>query len=727
MKSVNFIATISLLLAASRVFACGPFVYTPSEYYLFHLVDLPEGPDGSFNLNSHENCLLWQQQSSSRIPLDDIYQVVYKYKLETLMALGSPRYPSEAKGNRMAQWLASEKGREALCFLVLAKHCEWLRSEILSPWYYPSKKDPVKSSLNEVARLARNKSVTSRFGDRYALQAVRAMTSLQQYREIFRYWNKMKELLPEGFLRQMTLSYVAGACVHLGDIEQAKAYYKEANDLKGLLECDRRFKPGLSRVEEMALLYESYPDCPEFRRKLWEILGSIEPSRDWEDLETWEWRDDREEVRSLAMLCDRVLEGDLPADKALWAYAATYIAHLQGDDRKADRYLKVAEKQTKDPHLADAIQVMRIYIDAQISTFDKAYEQKLFGQLQWLQQRIEKDLDKETKKGLDFYHLTNCFSYYYWSDAMRCILLGSVCPKMIKQGNTTLALQLANMASYTLLNEVNQVKVNLWRPSSVAKYGQQAVFNLDQYRSSGLYNEYDYCSHFAMMADSLSAEALKAYCEVALQPRTAFQRFLNAHSFIDRDYLNELIGTHFLREMRYAEAERSFAQVAPHYSLRTNVYRDGYLSRDPFRVEHGKWSHGVHAKRFFAKKMHRLEQDIAAATDPNEKAMMMLEYGIALRNSFDYCWALTQYRRGWVCNADSFWEEAASTQQALQQADRMIDKALAAFTDEEYAAEAQLLFCNYKTVAERYPETLAARQVVGHCDRYRDYHAERRQ
>ena len=80
-----------------------------------------------------------------------------------------------------------------------------------------------------------------------------------------------------------------------------------------------------------------------------------------------------------------------------------------------------------------------------------------------------------------------------------------------------------------------------------------------------------------------------------------------------------------------------------------------------------------------------------------------------------------------MCNADSFWEEAASTQQALQQADRMIDKALAAFTDEEYAAEAQLLFCNYKTVAERYPETLAARQVVGRCDRYQDYHAERRQ
>ncbi len=728
MKSVNFIATISLFLAASHVFACGPIIYAPSEYYLFHLVDLPEGADGSFNLNSHENCLLWQQQSASDIPLDDIYQVVYKYKLETLKALESHRYPSEAKGNRMAHWLASDGGREALCFLILAKNCEWLRSEFLSPWYYPSKKDPVKYSLNDVALLARNKSVTSRFGDRYALQAVRAMTSLQQYQEIVRYWNQVKGLLHEGFLRQMTLSYVAGACVHLGDIEQAKAYYKEANDLKGLLECDRRFNPGLSRVEEMELLYESYPDCPEFRRKLWEILGRIEPSRDWDDLDTWQWADNRDEIIALGRLCDRVLDSDLPADKALWAYAATYIAHLQGDDHQADRYLKVAEKQTKDPNLADAIRVMRIYIDAQINTYDHAYEQRLFGHLQWLQQKIEDGLDDEVAKGFHLYQLTYCFSHYYWNDAMRCILLGTVCPKLVAQGNTTLALQLANMASYSLLNKMNRVDVAFYLSDDIAKYGTHLTMNLYRYRHSGFFNEYDYCNHFASMADTMTADDLIAYTAVALRPHTSFQRFLNAHSYVDPDYLNEMIGTHCLREMRYADAERYLLKVAPDYFLRTNVFKDGYLNRDPFRVEHARWNHGGDAKLFFARRMNRLEQDIAATADPNQKAMLMIDFGIGLRNAFDYCWALTQYVQGWVSGGYlSDWEYSEQTRQAQTCADQLINQAFNAFTDDEYQAQAQLLFCNYKTVAERYPETLAARQVVGHCDRYRDYHAERRQ
>ena len=702
MRYVRFITAISLLLSAANAFACGPFIYSPSEYYLFHLVDLPDRHDGTFNLNSHENCLLWQQETSALIPLDDIYQLVYKYDLEILNSLKSGKIPRRAKRNAMARWLVQNKDKKAIDFLILAKNCEWLRDEFRSPWYYPSKKDPVRYSLNDVAMVARQKT-HGRFAERYALQAVRAMTSLNQYEEIVAFWKRVENRISEGLMRRMTLSYVAGAYVHLDDIEQAKWCYKQANDIQGLLECDLRYQPEMSRVEKMELLYENYPDCPEFRVDLWQILGHVDPDRrtgeDW-----FFFEDNRKEILALGKLCDKVLDGNLLADKALWAYAATYIAHLQGDDKKADRYLKTAESVVKDPNLADAIKVMRIYIDAQICTYNKVYEQKLFGQLRWLQQRMEKDIE-ETANKVRFYDLTNCFSFYYWNDAMRCILLGTVCPKMIEQGNTTLALQLANMASYSFLKESD--------------------INLYDYRRNGSFNEYDYCCHLAEMADSLSADALIAYANIAMKPRTEFQRFLCLHSYIDSDYLNELIGTHCLREMRYAEAERYFMKVSSDYTVRTNTYKDGYLNRDPFSVEQKKWKHGASAKLHFARQMRRLEQDIADATDPNEKAMMMIDFGIGFRNSFDYCWALTQYRRGWVDFFQFDWEDDALTQQAMERADKLFSTALKSFTDDEYAARAQLLFCNYKTVNDRYPETLAGRTVKGHCDRVKDYHAER--
>ncbi len=49
------------------------------------------------------------------------------------------------------------------------------------------------------------------------------------------------------------------------------------------------------------------------------------------------------------------------------------------------------------------------------------------------------------------------------------------------------------------------------------------------------------------------------------------------------------------------------------------------------------------------------------------------------------------------------------------------------YTDNEYAAQAQLRFSNFKTIEERYPETIAAQIVRWHCDKYFiDYYAEKR-
>lgn len=728
MKYARFITTISLLFAFVQAQACVAPYYSPSEYYLFHFVDLPDYAPENFNLYGNENCLLWQQQTSTSIPLEDIYHLVYKSDLELLTELKSGRLLEEVKENQMAQWLVDHNDQEAIDFLILAKNCEWLRRESLSPWYYPSKEDPVRYSLNDIAELAKQKTA-GRFADRYALQAVRAMTSLQQYEEIIGFWDKIEGHISEGFLRQMMLSYVAGAYAHLDNLEEAKRYFIAANDLNGLLECDQRYNGNMSRVERMELLYENYPDCPTFRLNLWEILGHIEPDRQWDDEDSWYWNWDKEkaEISQLAALCDKVLEGDSRADKALWAYAATYIAHLQGDDKKADRYLKTAEKNVKDQNLVDVIKVMRMYIDAQICTYDKAYEQKLFTQLRWLQGMVETHIDDEVIASTSsLYELQINCSYYYWNDAMRCILLGTVCPKMIKAGKTTLALQLANMSGYTLLNEVNQIDVNMWSPMDVAKYGSRASFTLDQYRHSGLFNSYDYSSCFAEIMDTLSANALMAYVQIVEKPQTQFQKFLNAHSYNDLDFLNEMVGTHCLREMRYADAERYLSKVSAEYFLCTNVYKEGYLNRDPFSLGLKQWSHGVEAKFRFAKTMNLLEHEIAATADPNRKALLMIDFGIGLRNSFDYCWALTQYRQGEGYYYDLDEHNRSCIQEAMERVGRLFEEAFASLTNNEYAAQAQLLFSNYKTVKEQYPETIAAERVRGRCDQFTDYHAEKK-
>ena len=226
------------------------------------------------------------------------------------------------------------------------------------------------------------------------------------------------------------------------------------------------------------------------------------------------------------------------------------------------------------------------------------------------------------------------------------------------------------------------------------------------------------------MMDTLSANELMAYARVAERPQTEFQRFINAHSFIDMDYLNEIIGTHCLREMRYNDAERFLSKVSAEYSFRTNTHY--YLSRDPFNLTPRQWSHADDAKLYFAKSMSRLEHEIAATTEPNRKALLMLDYAVGLRNSFDYCWALTQYKHGCLWeNIEHFdWQRDETCLNAMQRVEKLFSEAFATFTNDEYAAQAQLRFCNYWTVMERYPHTQAWRNIRGRCDTYKDYHAE---
>ena len=121
MKYARFITTISLVFLTAHVWACSPDIYYPTGYYLFHLVDLPDNASRGFNLNGEENCRLWQQQTSSEIPLDDIYQLVYKYDIETLAALKVHDIPLPARENKMAQWRNNS-----------------LRVEILVQLYHPT-------------------------------------------------------------------------------------------------------------------------------------------------------------------------------------------------------------------------------------------------------------------------------------------------------------------------------------------------------------------------------------------------------------------------------------------------------------------------------------------------------------------------------------------------------------------------------------------------------------
>ena len=109
--------------------------------------------------------------------------------------------------------------------------------------------------------------------------------------------------------------------------------------------------------------------------------------------------------------------------------------------------------------------------------------------------------------------------------------------------------------------------------------------------------------------------------------------------------------------------------------------------------------------------------------------IIAIKYAIGIRNSFGFCWPLTQYYKGtefWgqVCEKRD-WENDNMTTAAREKARKLLKEAFAMFTDDEIAADMNHKFCNFQTVVDKYPYTQKATLVKGCCDVLCDHHLER--
>lgn len=220
-------------------------------------------------------------------------------------------------------------------------------------------------------------------------------------------------------------------------------------------------------------------------------------------------------------------------------------------------------------------------------------------------------------------------------------------------------------------------------------------------------------------------------------------KFLNERSYVDKDYIYDIVATLYLREMNYEKASEWLAKVSADYQSRTNIAKEGYFNLDPFRYQCDKKhfiSDSSDYKLKFAQEMARLDKMISSDAEPNRKAEAKIRYAIGLRNSFGKCWYLTAYGyiMGYTADVERHeWEWHTSTdrrgfkdnqyaQRAYKRVDALMNQAIAEFTDPEKAAHAQLEMMNYATLMKQYPATKAAAQVRSRCDNYHDYALQKR-
>lgn len=714
--------------------ACWVDWYVPSGYYMYRVYEsTPQDEERGADRypTMMENCREWQRLTSKDIPVEDIIEVVYKMPLEEFeMIYDNRQLPCE---NGFVEWI-TKRDTEILDFLLLAKTNEYIRLKRNSRWYYPSMKIGARMSLEEVADRALTMRST-RLRDRYLLQGVRALFTLGRYQECIDLWeNEVSKLPDANLMRQLIYPYIAGAKCYVGDVNEALEYFSQIGDINSMLYCLGRAGESMDAIDALALVCEHTPNSPYIRKALQECVRKLEPEGSFYNSHYESGLEENEDLVKLYQLCLDMASDKRSSDPALWCYTIAFLSDLRGNIRGASQWLKKAESLVGDIYLEESIRVMRIYLDSKMSPYDESYEKRLYGQLKWLDEKIVHHITDEvrevTARG---YKLGFCESYYYWNDMMRRIVLAEVCPRMLKKGKTTRALQLANMASNRLLGIVDRQEMTFYEEVNGEYQYSSEYVTMEEYRYSAKdYNRMDYRSHFFELIDSVGLDAAIAYVECVEKPETDFDRFLNERGYINRDYLYDIIGTQCLRNMRYEEAVRYLSVVSKRYHNHLNVY----MNYDPFVADHSRLLvaasyHNDDFKYAFAREMHSLEESIKTMEDPNRKAQLMVRYAIGMKNSFERCWALTQYYVGTNYYASACekrdWENDHYTEAAMKCSRQIINDACGIVTDDEVGAEIQYTLCNFRTVAMQYPNTKMGQLVKGECDNLYDHHAEKRQ
>ncbi len=771
MKSLKYILLISvlILLGEEQTEACGPYFPDDPNYILLFRSCSPElerqWQEGCRfqDYEKEQNCLLWQSITSSSLPLDDIEKVVYDAKLTDLDDLPTGKLTD----NKFAKWLSDSAHSDDLEYIRTAKEIEEIREYMNNPWYYAYDGDDEHTRLAELKRMCHDYK-GKRHASRYALQLIRLNFAVGDYKSCIALWENRASTMPQNIVTDMIASYVGGAYSRCGDRDKAIELFTRSQDIGSLIslkawdgvEAASNYTD--DRVKELEYIFNRFPNSPLLSVKLQEYVRNRESFvynyEEWKDrgfhdpvlVKTY-WDGDSLIADAEPIFYDELKRFAQSAiisnhchQKGMWNYALSYLYFLDGDLNKGISYLIRAEHSESTPFMKESIMALRILMNAKQANNRSGYLSRLHRDLKWLDERMVNEANLNPEDNWQYKNKLN-WRVCYWQDVARKVLLGVVCPKMRQAGNQTLALQLANYASnriYQLAPMYEAYHYGYDDPKDKESY--TVILPFDEYRKlwSGL-NYFDYTNQFfEFICDSNADDAAK-YAQRIANPRSELDKFLKERSYVDADYIYDIVGTLYLREMNYEKASEWLAKVSADYQSRTNIAKEGYFKLDPFQYQCDEKhfiSDSNDFKLKFAQEMARLDKMINSDVEPNRKAEAKIRYAIGLRNSFGKCWYLTTYGYNMGYTTDEEWrnwrwhtssdregfKDNSYAQRAYKKVDALMDEAIAEFTDSEKAAQAQLKMMNYATLIKKYPQSKAAAYIRSRCDNYYDYAIQKR-
>lgn len=424
----------------------------------------------------------------------------------------------------------------------------------LDTWEYPTLAQIVKrkSTLQYIMRNAWT-AVNSGTGmkEQYALMLMRANMMLNYDQVNIDFWNSTASALPEGVWRDAARNIYARALLKTGKRLEACNIYAEQGDMQSIKWSMRKYR-NLAGIKNV---YASDPNASSLLFLVQDFVNNVQETLD----ETSDGKVDADwikmkgaevvagsEAKEFVAFADKVLAEGKTSSPCLWQSAAAMVEYLLGNTADASARIDKAMNMNGTQRMKDNARCIRLLVKAAVSPFDADFMTWMAGEFRWLDGKIAEERGSSAE-----------YANHY-TDVKERIAYRVLAPRFSSEGR-----QNVSFALYGMMEE-NSLDFSAGGKHSDAGFtwGGSWPWNMDY--TSG--NEY-----FGALSTA-PADSLAAYYSYLLSAKdNAFEQYVAQQVYGRSDYYNDLIGTRYMAEGRFADALPYLEKVSLGFLSKQNI------------------------------------------------------------------------------------------------------------------------------------------------------------
>ena len=531
--------------------------------------------------------------------------------------------------------IARRKGDEAMLtyMRLLDAYLEVSRNVSMDSWDYPTKQELASRDSTLRAILAEAQAYKGRsLRGQFALMTMRANMMLGRDKANMLYWTATAAKLPGGVWRDVCRNIYARALLNSGLRREACEIYAEQGDMQSISYCMRGYR-------NMAGIRKIQAEDPSSHTLLYlvqDLVNNYQETLDGDfPIGSNNVRNvTRAEAAEFTSFADSVAHGGQTPWPCLWESAAAMIAYLAGDTEAALSLADRAVEMIGTERMKDNARCIRLLVKASTMPLgDKRTSEWLTDEMRWLDGKI----NDERGNSADYNN--------HYTDVKERIVYNVLAKRYGAAGKNHMTTALYGMMEENGTDFDSRLA---GRDAHIRQNGD-ADWNF----TYSFYNDY-FDAMTSMPADSLAAY----YAWLTSAKTDVFEHYVAEQVYGDKDYYNDLIGTRYLAEGRFADALKWLERVPLGFLATQNIswymaYRDftvpRWFARQRMDVPDADGANRAtpakNLKVEYCKDMLRLEAEYNIAAEGTHRDS--LGYALAVRcyqaSPYGDCWFLTHY------------------------------------------------------------------------------------